>query len=95
MLTTPGGIQVKRQISRTEQEALGITSWPIWEKGVSEFPWTYDTQETCYFLAGEVTVTPVQGEPVTIKAGDLAVFPKGLQCTWKITQPVRKHYRFD
>ncbi|MEN9259245.1 MAG: cupin domain-containing protein [Gloeomargarita sp. GMQP_bins_44] len=95
MLTTPGGIQVKRQISKTEQEALGITSWPIWEKGVSEFPWTYDTQETCYFLAGEVTVTPVQGEPVTIKAGDLAVFPKGLQCTWKITQPVRKHYRFD
>lgn len=94
-VTKQEGIQVKRQISAAEQDALGVKSWPVWEKGISEFPWTYETQETCYFLAGEVTVTPAQGEPVTLRAGDLAVFPKGLQCTWKITQPVRKHYRFD
>lgn len=93
-LTTKEGIQVKRQISPEEQASLGIKDWPVWSKEVSEFPWTYDAQETCYFLAGAVTVTPVQGEPVTITAGDLAVFPAGLSCTWRITQPVRKHYRF-
>ncbi len=30
----------------------------------SEFPWTYDEPETCYFLEGEVTVTGEDGEVV-------------------------------
>lgn len=39
-------------------EALGVTHWPIWTKEVSVLPWTYDSEETCYFLDGEVVVTP-------------------------------------
>ncbi|MGM0502499.1 MAG: cupin domain-containing protein, partial [Bacillota bacterium] len=38
-------------------EELGVKSWPIWEKEVSEFDWHYDQQEVCYLLTGEVTVT--------------------------------------
>ena len=68
--------------------------WPVWHKGVSEFPWTYGEQETCYFLDGEVTVVPSTGEPVTMGKGDLVTFPTGLSCTWQVTRPVRKHYRF-
>ena len=30
----------------------------------------------CFFFKGEVTVTPTGGEPVQIKAGDMAVFPQ-------------------
>ena len=30
--------------------ARGVFSWPIWEKEISTFPWTYDNSETCYFL---------------------------------------------
>jgi len=73
---------------------LRVREWPIWTKEVSEFPWTYDEPETCYFLEGEVVVTPDQGEPVVVKAGDLVTFPSGLSCTWKVVKPVRKHYRF-
>jgi len=74
-------------------ERLNVTNWPIWTKEVSEFPWMYDTQEICYFLEGEVIVTPKGGQPVKIGKGDLVTFPAGMSCTWKINQPVRKHYQ--
>lgn len=74
-------------------QALGVRDWPVWEKEVSSFPWTYDTGETCYLLEGEVIVTPEGGEPVEIRAGDLVTFPAGMSCTWEIRRPVRKHYR--
>ena len=74
-------------------QALGVKEWPIWTKERSTFDWVYDEAETCYVLEGEVVVTTDQG-CVAIKPGDLATFPKGLRCTWQVTQPVRKHYRF-
>ncbi len=74
---------------------LGVTSWPIWEKEISTFPWTYDMDETCYILEGEVSVTPEGGEPVFIQAGDLVTFPKNMNCEWQITKPIRKHYQFS
>ncbi len=73
-------------------EKLGVKSWPIWEKEASEFPWHYDEKETCYLLKGKVVVTPDDGEPVEIKAGDLVEFPKGMDCTWDIIEDVRKHF---
>lgn len=75
-------------------DTLGILSWPIWEKEVSEFPWFYDTKEVCYILEGEVIVTPEGGEAVTLRAGDLVTLPAGMECRWDITQTIRKHYRF-
>ena len=40
---------------------LGIENWPIWKCDVSSFDWTYEDQETCLLLDGEVTVTPDGG----------------------------------
>jgi uncharacterized cupin superfamily protein len=74
--------------------ALGVESWPIWTKEPSTFPWTYDESETCYLLAGDVTVTPDKGTPVKFGTGDLVTFPAGMSCTWEIRAGVRKHYRF-
>lgn len=62
---------------------------------MSTFPWTYGETETSLLLQGEVTVTLSGGEPVTLRAGDVAVFPAGMSCTWKVTQSLRKLYRFD
>jgi uncharacterized cupin superfamily protein len=75
--------------------ALGVGGWPIWSCEASEFPWTYDSRETCYLLEGEVVVTPDGGEPVAFGAGDLVAFPAGMSCLWDVRQAVRKHYRFD
>jgi hypothetical protein len=84
----------ERHASPAKLDVLGVYDWPIWEKEVSTFPWTYSERETCYLLAGEVVVTPEGGEPVTLKKGDLVTFPEGMRCTWDVRVPVRKHYQF-
>lgn len=86
-------ISIQRSLSAEALAGLGIPDWPVWEKGVSRFEWSYDTQETCYILEGKVTVTPEGGVPVSFGKGDLVTFPKGMHCVWEITAPVSKHYR--
>jgi uncharacterized cupin superfamily protein len=87
-------IKITHNPSQAQLAQLGVRDWPIWEKEVSEFPWSYDQEETCFILAGDVVVTPRGGAPVQISKGDLVTFPEGMSCTWKVRQPVRKHYRF-
>lgn len=89
-------INVEKQPSPTRLQELGITSWSIWTKEVSEeFPWHYDNKESCYFLEGKVIVTPESGEPAQMGKGDLVTFPAGMSCTWRILENVKKHYCFD
>lgn len=87
-------IKVERNPSRQRLERLGVFDWAIWSKEISVFPWRYDCDETCYFLAGEVVVTPEGGDPVVMGKGDLVTFAAGLACSWDIRREVRKHYRF-
>ena len=87
-------IKIDRGPSPEKMAELGVKSWPIWTKEVSTFPWSYSESETCYFLDGEVVVTPDGGEPVTVGKGDLVTFPAGMSCTWDVRRPVKKHYTF-
>ena len=88
-------INITKTPSNEQLESLGVLNWPIWSKEPSTFPWTYDSNETCYFLEGDVIVTPKGGEPVQMGKGDLVTFPQGMSCTWEIREPVSKHYTFD
>jgi uncharacterized protein len=87
-------IKVERKPNDDRLDSQEVKSWPIWTKEKSEFPWTYDEKEVCYFLEGDVVVTPDGGEPVEVGAGDLVTFPKGMSCTWEVRKAVRKHYKF-
>ena len=93
MATTnaPSGILVERP-DQAKLRALQVNGWPIWTKEPSSFEWSYDEPETCYFLDGQAVVRTDEGE-VTVGKGDLVTFPKGLRCTWRIREAVRKHYR--
>ena len=82
-----------RKPTAEELKSLGVFSWPTWTCGVSTFDWSYSDQETCYVLEGQVTVE-TDRQSVSFGKGDFVVFPKGLSCVWKVTEPVRKHYRF-
>jgi len=82
------------KVSKDKLKEMGIFAWPIWEKEASRFPWSYDQMEMCYILEGEVMVETKDGKKVTFGAGDFVTFPKGLECTWEIRKPVRKHYNF-
>jgi uncharacterized protein len=88
-------VHIERNLNSARLETLALDRWPIWTKEVSEFPWEYDAEETCYVLEGRVVVTPEGGEPVEIGPGDLVTFPRGLRCTWRVEAPIRKHYRFS
>lgn len=87
-------VEVNRSPSEEQLSSLGVKSWPIWTKEVSEFPWTYDSSETCFFLEGDVTVIPEGEDEIRVGKGDLVTFPEGMSCTWKVNVPVKKHYRF-
>ncbi|MBT8352317.1 MAG: cupin domain-containing protein [Deltaproteobacteria bacterium] len=86
-------IKVERNLDEKRLQNDDIFNWPIWTKEISEFPWTYSSDETCYFLEGDVVVTPEGGDPVEMQKGDLVTFPQGMSCTWKIRQDVKKHYK--
>ncbi len=83
-------INVKKPSEEEQQKAK---NWPIWSKESSTFEWAYTQKETCLLLEGKVTVSDQTGS-VNFGAGDFVEFPEGLECTWKITEPVRKHYTF-
>ncbi|OGT22067.1 MAG: cupin, partial [Gammaproteobacteria bacterium RBG_16_57_12] len=68
-------IKIIHQPDSAQLQQDGIHDWPIWTKEISKFPWTYDSNETCYFLEGDVIVTPEGGAAVRIGQGDLVTFP--------------------
>jgi uncharacterized cupin superfamily protein len=85
-------------VSHSDQEFLekkGVFNWGTWGCGVSKFPWSYDSAESCYLLAGRVTVTPSDGrKSATFGTGDFVTFPAGMSCTWDVGEAVQKHFIF-
>ena len=88
-------ITVEHNPNEARLKELGVLDWPIWIKEASEFPWSYEERERCYFLEGDVIVTPNGGEPVEMRKGDFVTFPQGMSCTWQVRKDVRKHYAFE
>jgi uncharacterized cupin superfamily protein len=82
------------KLPKTEIEKRNIKHWPIWEKEISRFPYTYDETEECLILEGEVMIETKEGN-YTIKSGDFVTFKKGLECVWDIKKMIRKHYNFQ
>ena len=94
-VATGPNIEVVSQPDQEFLEKKGVFSWGTWGCGVSKFPWTYDSAESCYLLAGKVTVTPDDGRPpATFGKGDFVTFPAGMSCTWDVSEAVQKHFMF-
>ena len=82
------------KLSNEQITKRGIRSWPVWEKEVSLFPWTYDTEEQCLILEGDITIETKSGN-FHLKPGDFVTFENGLACVWDIRSAVKKHYHFS
>mmetsp|Transcript_20619 Transcript_20619/g.41990 ORF Transcript_20619/g.41990 Transcript_20619/m.41990 type:complete len:131 (+) Transcript_20619:67-459(+) len=88
-------IEVVPQPSQEFLEKKGVFNWGTWGCAASKFPWTYDSNESCYLLQGKVSVTPSDGrKEVTFGKGDFVTFPAGMSCTWDVTEAVEKHFMF-
>ena len=85
-------IKIEHQPTPEKLKQLGVYNWAIWNKEASKFPWTYDSKESCYFLDGDVIVTPHNGQSVRMGKGDLVTFPAGMSCIWDNRSDVKKHY---
>lgn len=70
-----------------------VSEWPVWKKEVSVFSWSYDANEECWIIEGEVEIA-AGPEKYRVVAGDFVTFKKGLNCTWNILSDVKKHYNF-
>ncbi|KAK1363648.1 Ethanolamine utilization eutQ [Heracleum sosnowskyi] len=96
MTTEKLGIKITTNPPESKLSQLGVRSWPKWGCPPSKFPWTYSQKETCYLLKGKVKVYPDgSDEAVEFGAGDMVVFPKGMSCTWDVSETVDKHYLFE
>ena len=55
-------------------------------------PGPYEVNELMFVLEGAITIIDGQGDEERVHAGESFVIPKGLPCTWKQTDFVRKFY---
>ena len=62
----------------------------VWDCTPGSFKWHYSKDETIHFLSGEATMTDGDGEEHRFGAGDIAFFPAGTTCTWRVTEHIRK-----
>jgi len=48
--------------------------------------------ETITLIEGDVTITPEGGEPVDVRAGEIAYIPEGTRAKWEVHETVRKGF---
>jgi uncharacterized cupin superfamily protein len=62
----------------------------VWDCTPGSFRWRYSKDETVHFLSGEAFMTGDDGEEHRFGAGDIAFFPAGTACIWRVTEQIRK-----
>lgn len=61
-----------------------------WECTPGQFNWHYGEDETVAIIYGEVFIRTKNGPERRLGKGDMAFFPAGSSCTWRVTETVRK-----
>lgn len=84
---------VIEKLSENSIRKMGIYNWPIWEKEVSTFDWTYDETEKFYVIEGKISIV-AGGKQYEVNPGDFVTCSKGLMCQWNVKKYVKKHYQF-
>lgn len=86
-----GEILVRGRVEYANDERTIISG--IWESDPGTSRWEFLTRgEIVHILAGRMTVTQDDGEPVELVAGSVAYFPLGWTGVWEVLEPVRKFY---
>jgi uncharacterized cupin superfamily protein len=67
----------------------GASCVMVWECTSGRFNWHYSEDETAVVISGEVFITTEKGER-RLGQGDMAFFPAGSSCEWRVPDRVRK-----
>ena len=86
-------VKFEKKLTKEELQQLGVESWDVWTKEVSDFDWEYDEKETFYVLEGEAEIES-DDEKITFSSGDLVTCYPGTKCVWHVKKPIKKRYKF-
>lgn len=74
-------------------DATGTLTSGVWDCTAFTDPQgPYPVNEFMLVLEGSVTIVDASGHEETIRAGESFVIPKGLQCSWKQSEYIRKFF---
>lgn len=89
---TPLGGEINTWTREIFATADGAASAGYWQASTGRSYWELDYTEVIQVLAGKLVVTEEGGEPLTLVAGDSAVFPNGWKGEWDVVEDVQKFY---
>ena len=87
---TEGSPIMKTWILHTNNDETMISGY--WEATPGTYHATYKEYEFVYLLEGHIIITPDDGDPVSVKAGDTFVVESNFSGTWQIIKAVRKYF---
>ena len=85
-----GSPSMKTWVLHTSADGSMITGH--WEATPGTYHAVYTEYEFVHMMEGRVTITPEGGAPVVLGPGDAFVIEPGFKGTWKIEEPIRKHF---
>jgi uncharacterized cupin superfamily protein len=65
-----------------------------WTSTVGTWHATYTAFEFVHLIRGRIVITEDGGEPVTVGPGDAFCVEAGFKGTWRVEEPVLKHWTF-
>ena len=88
-------IQVEHKLGIERPADLGVASWLLRSCEGLEFPWTYDSRETCYLPAAEVIVTPEVASRSLSRPKTRWSSRQGCPAAGGCCRPCANYYRFE
>jgi uncharacterized cupin superfamily protein len=76
-----------KRLARTRD---GTTSVWVWECSEGQFNWHYYIDETVFIICGEVFITEEGQQERRLGEGQMAYFPAGSSCVWRVTAKIKK-----
>jgi len=62
----------------------------VWECSAGRFRWHYVKDEALVVISGEAFISEGNGEERRLGPGDLAFFPAGASCVWRVPEGIKK-----
>jgi len=87
---TEGSPIMKTWILHTNNDETMISGY--WEATPGTYHAIYKEYEFVHLLEGHIIITPDDGDPVSVKAGDTFVVESNFSGTWQIIEAVRKYF---
>ena len=89
-VVTEGAPTMKTWILYTSHDESMISGY--WEATKGSYHATYTDYEFVHIIAGKLIIAADGKSPVELGAGDAFVVEPGFKGTWKIIEPIRKHF---